>query len=412
MIKTTIRGLWTSPSLRIAAGYSVAGAAFAGAMLLLARVLPKPEYGLFGLIVTILNLTSRTAPLGADGIVNRHRIDPGPRLLGRVLATATVFGAVVATISWLVYDLTATNVLLIFVGTVAGAASFVAASQFQAEEKFGISLLLNSGTNFVLLAAAVIAVAFSLTTAFVPIMLFVGGFALTALLGWGALLRNRGSDPDPGEEYHWGEALSYWGVAGGALFLHHLDRLVTPELLSFEALATFNVLAAVVGAPFHMLQLGIGYTLLPRLRRASTLADRRQLIRREGLVTGIAFVGTAGFLLLATPWIVRLFVGDKYILPTGLIVAALFLGLLRLLSSYAKTIVKSIGTTTDLVKLNVFSWFSIALAAGGAAFGAQWGLTGLLYGIGLGWIGHSVAGFGLGARHLKETSNQAEASIQ
>ncbi len=134
MIRTAIRGLWNSPALRIAAGYSLAGAAFSGAMLLLARALPKPEYGLLGLVVAILNFTSRTAPLGADGIVNRHRMDPGPRLLGRVLVTASLFGAAITCLSWIVYDLDPRTLALIFIGTLAGAASFVASSQFQANQ--------------------------------------------------------------------------------------------------------------------------------------------------------------------------------------------------------------------------------------------------------------------------------------
>ncbi|MDH3297516.1 MAG: hypothetical protein OEM23_01505 [Gemmatimonadota bacterium] len=402
MLKPAIRSLWSSPALRVAAGYSFAGAAFAGAMLLLARALPKPEFGLLGLVVTILNLTSRTAPLGTDGIVIRNRMDPGPGLLGRLLITATVFGIVVTFFCWLIYELDLLVLALILIGTVAGAASFVAASQFQAYERFGLALFLDQGTNLVLLLAAAGALVFHMTEALIPIAMFTGGFCLTALLGWALLLRARESGPSSGAEFDWREAISFWGVAGGALFLHHLDRLMTPELLSFEALATFNVLAAVVGAPFHMLQLGVGFTLFPQLRREDDRAGRRRLIRREGAVTAIAYTGAASLLLVATPWIVRLFVGDKYVLPTSLIVAALFLGLVRLLSSYAKTIVKAIGTTADLVKLNVFSWFSIALAAGGAAVGATWGLEGLMYGIAIGWIGHSVAGFMLGAKHLTD----------
>lgn len=408
MIRAVLSGLWKSPSLRIAAGYSLAGAAFAGSMLLLARALPKPEYGLLGLIITMLNLTTRTAPLGVDGIVIRHRIDPRPALLGRVLATACLYGIAVVVISRLVYEIEATMLLLIFFGTVVGAASYVAASQFQAAEKFGISLALDQGNNFVLLAAAGVALSLGLSTALVPVAMFVGGLLVIAVLGWGALLQGRGPNPDSGDRINWGEAASYWGVAGGALFLHHLDRLMIPELLSIEALATFTVLAAVVGAPFHMLQLGVGFTLLPRLRNEKNAAARRRLIRMEGLVTAVAYAGTALLLLVATPWIVRLFVGDKYVLPTGLIVAALFVGLLRLTSSYAKTIVKSIGTTSDLARLNIFSWFSIALAGGGATFGARWGLEGLLYGIGLGWLGHSIAGFALGAKHLSDSTDIVE----
>jgi O-antigen/teichoic acid export membrane protein len=408
MIRAVLGGLWKSPSLRIAAGYSLAGAAYAGAMLLLARALPKPEYGLLGLVVTMLNLTTRTAPLGVDGIVIRHRVEPTPALLGRVLATASVYGVAVVLISWFVYEIETTMLALIFFGTVVGAASYVAASQFQAREEFGISLALDQGNNFVLLAAAGVALGLGLSTALVPVTMFVVGLLVMAALGWGVLFRGRSPDQEPGDQFHWREAIWYWGVAGGALFLHHLDRLMIPELLSFEALATFTVLAAVVGAPFHMLQLGVGFTLLPRLRNMETAATRRRLIRMEGLVTAIAYLGTAILVLVATPWIVRLFVGDKYLLPTGLIIAALFVGLLRLTSSYAKTIVKSIGTTSDLARLNVFSWFSIALAAGGAVVGSNWGLEGLLYGIGVGWIGHSIAGFAIGAKHLSDSSDIVE----
>lgn len=408
MIRAVIGGLWKSPSLRIAAGYSLAGAAFAGALLLLARALPKPEYGLLGLMVTMLNLATRTAPLGVDGMVIRHKVDPTPGLLGRVLATASVYGLAVVVISVTVYEIDATMLTLVFLGTVFGAASYVAASQFQADERFGISLALDQGNNVVLLLAAVIALALGLSTAVVPVAMFVGGLFVMAAVGWTALFRTRVARSEPGQAFHWGESVSYWGVAGGALFLHHLDRLMIPELLSLEALATFTVLSAVVMAPFHMLQLGIGFTLLPRLRNEENAAARWRLIRKEGLVTGVVYLGTAVLLLMATPWIVRLFVGAKYVLPTGLIVAALFVGLLRLTSSYAKTIVKSIGSTSDLARLNVFSWVSIALAGCGAVIGARWGLEGLLYGVGLGWIGHSIAGFALGAKHLSDTSDILE----
>ena len=112
-------------------------------------------------------------------------------------------------LSWLDYVLDVSYLALIFAGTVAGAASFVASSQFQANEQFGISVALNQRMNFVLLGAAGRALAYGFTTAFVPSAMFVGGFFLAAVLGWGALFRFRGPNPDPGEEYDWGEAVSY-----------------------------------------------------------------------------------------------------------------------------------------------------------------------------------------------------------
>lgn len=401
MIRLAIRSLWNSPALRIAAGYGMLGVAFAGGNLLLARALPKPEMGLVGLLLALLGFAARTAPLGADGIVNRHRMDPGPRLLGLVLGAAVAFGVVAVIVSRLVYEFEPLILAVLFVGIVLGAASYVASAQYQAREQFGISLLLNQGNNVALLLSAFVVLGLGLQSGIVPILFFVGGFGATAIVGWATLFRSREPVSDSGDPYPWKESLSYAGVGAISLFHLSLDRLLTPELLSLEVLATLTVLLAIVGAPFHMLELGIGYTLLPRLRNAETRRDRRRLVRLEGLVTAAVYAVSAAILLMVTPIIVRLFTGDKYVLSNSLIAAALVVGLLRLVATYAKTIVKAIGTTRDLVRLNVLSGLSVGLAGVGAVVGARWGLEGLLLGLGAGWIGHALAGFSLGAKHLR-----------
>lgn len=385
----------------MAAGYGLLGIAFAGGNLLLARALPKAEMGLVSLLLALLGFAARTAPLGADGIVNRHRMNPGPRLLGIVLRTAAGFGVAVVIVSRLVYEIDLLVLIVLYFGIVLGAASYVASAEYQAREQFGVSLLLNQGNNIALLLSAVVVLGLGLQTGLVPVLFFTGGFGVTAIVGWVALFRSREPELDSGDPYPWKESLSYAGVGAIGLFHLSLDRLLTPELLSMEALATLTVLLAVVGAPFHMLELGIEYTLLPRLRNAATRHDRRRLVSLEGLITTAVYAVTAIALLVVTPIIVRLFTGDKYILSNSLITAALVVGLLRLVSAFAKTIVKAVGTTRDLVRLNVLSALSVGLAWVGAAVGARWGLEGLLLGLGAGWIGHSLAGFSLGAKHLR-----------
>ena len=71
----------------------LSGLAFAAANLLLARVLPKEEFGRFALLFAIIMIGQSTGPLGANVIVNRYRIDPGRKLLNQVLVTSAVIMA-------------------------------------------------------------------------------------------------------------------------------------------------------------------------------------------------------------------------------------------------------------------------------------------------------------------------------
>ena len=46
-------------------------------------------------------------------------------------------------------------------------------------------------------------------------------------------------------------------------------------------LATFGVLAAIAGSLFRVLSMGVGYTLVPRLRAAGSVLERRRLVAHE-----------------------------------------------------------------------------------------------------------------------------------
>ena len=67
-----MRKLWYSPTLRSAVVYGASGLGFAGANLILARVLPTAEYGLFTLVIALVNLSFASGASGVDGMVNRR----------------------------------------------------------------------------------------------------------------------------------------------------------------------------------------------------------------------------------------------------------------------------------------------------------------------------------------------------
>ena len=100
-----LRSAWTSPALRAAVALTLGGAAFALGNLALARVLPKEEYGRFSLALAIVMIGILTGPLGAQVIVNRHRTDPGRRLLTRTLSTSGLVGLALTSVSVLAVTL-------------------------------------------------------------------------------------------------------------------------------------------------------------------------------------------------------------------------------------------------------------------------------------------------------------------
>ena len=62
-----MRKLWYSPTLRSILVYGASGLGFAGANLLLARVLPTTQYALFTLVIALTSLGYSLAPAGVDG---------------------------------------------------------------------------------------------------------------------------------------------------------------------------------------------------------------------------------------------------------------------------------------------------------------------------------------------------------
>ncbi|HEX5574666.1 MAG TPA: hypothetical protein VFX42_02230, partial [Gemmatimonadales bacterium] len=224
-----MRKLWYSPTLRSAVVYGASGLGFAGANLILARVLPTGEYALFTLVIALVNLSFALAPLGVDGVVNRRRMDAGPRLLKRTLAAALAVGVAFVVIAQ-AYHMSAPSMLVVFVSTVAGGAMVVAGAQFQSEQRYGISLALLQSPNLFLILAACAVLVTGTRGVGLPLTICALGFALAAVFGWWMLFRERASK-GPGESsFSWSEALSVAGMNASGLVLVQLDRLVIPHV--------------------------------------------------------------------------------------------------------------------------------------------------------------------------------------
>jgi O-antigen/teichoic acid export membrane protein len=395
-----VKSFWYSPTLRSIVIYGAAGLGFAGANLILARVLPTPEYGLFTLVIALTNLSFAMAPLGVDGVVNRRHLEAGPSLLKRTLAAGLVTALGALTIAGLAYEIDTPLLVLVFAATVGGGAMVVAAAQFQSEQRYGISLALTQSPNLVLIIAALAVVWTGIREARLPVAISSLGFVLAGVIGWWILFGERGHKPHRETRLPWGEALSLAGVSAAGLILVQLDRLIIPHVLTLHDLATFGVLAAIAGSLFRVLAMGVGYTLLPRLRAASTVTERRHLIAHEvKLVLAIIVAGSIAIWFL-TPWIEHSFLAGKYHLDGMLLLATLFTGVAKIMNSLTRATVSALATPEELSKLNWFGWVSVVVALVAGIVGARWGLAGVIYGVGLGWLMRGVTGSYLTLRHL------------
>jgi hypothetical protein len=290
---------------------------------------------------------------------------------------------------------------LVFVATVGGGAMWVAGAQFQSEQRYGISLGITQSPNLLLLFIAAALTLSSVRTAWFPLFIFALGYVAAAAYGWRVLLREREAKPVRGSSFPMGEALSFAGLNIVGMVLLQLDRLVIPHVLTMHDLATFGVLAAIAGSLFRVLSLGVGYTLLPRLRAAQSLAQQRHLMAHEAKLVGAIVVGGSAVVLLVTPLIERWFLAGKYHLATSLVIAAIVSGIAKIADSFAKSTVSALGTAAELSLVNLMGWASVGIGIWAAAIGARWGLAGVMLGVGVGWLMRALVAFYLTMRHLK-----------
>ncbi len=396
-----MKQFWRSPALRTAGVYGAAGAGFAAANLILARVLPEDEYALVTLVVALVNVGYALAPLGLDGMVNRRSLEAGPGLLRQTLIATGLTGAVFASVGALAYGTTTAITAVIFCSTFVGGVMMVAAAQFQSERRFALSLALMQSPNLVLFLAAVLTVAAGAREAGLPLFLMTAGGVPLAIWGWRKLFAERHTKPARASEIPWGEALSFAGMQATGLLMVQLERLILPHVLTARDLATFGVLGAIAGSLFRVLQMGVGYTLVPRLRTATNIVERRKLVAHEARMVGLVALAGAAAIWFVTPLAERWLVGDKYHLGGALLVAALVSGVSKVINSFARAAAAALATARELWMINVLGWVSIALAVAAGVVGARWGLTGVIYGVAAGWMLRSAATFYFAARHLR-----------
>ena len=381
--------------------YGASGLGFAGANLILARVFPTEQYALFTLFIALGNLGYSLAPVGIDGVVNRHHLEAGPRLLARVAPWAIAVGLGLGAFAVAAYGMSLVLGALLFVSCAFGGAMLVAGAKFQSERRFGVSLALLQSPNLMLIVAAVVTVVSGVRHVWLPALVSALGFVAAAVWGWRVLLAEREARP-PGEtSFAWSEALSFAGLSASGLGLIQMERLVIPHALPLSDLALYGVLSAIAGSLFRMLQLGVGFSLLPRLRAARNVVARRRLLAQEArLGAAIVLLGSVG-IWFATPIAEHVLLRGKYHLGGALVLAAIVSGVAKVADALTKAAASALADPRELSMVNLAGWACAAIALAAALVGARWGLTGVIYGVAIGWAVRAVVAFAVVVPHLR-----------
>ena len=88
----------------------------------------------------------------------------------------------------------------------------------------------------------------------------------------------------------------------------------------------------------------------------------------------------------AAPLIFEVVLGGKYPIDSGLIVASLAIGLAKLWEGFSTTVVSACGSANAMALISAHAWICLGTAAAGAIIGSRFGLLGILWGVGLGWM--------------------------
>ncbi len=382
--------LYNSPTVRATLIFGFAGIAHMLGVLLLTRELSTLEFASIALFLAFGQVGTSLGTAGAETIVVRHRLSPTTRLLGTVTMFACVIGLVLFLVSHTVYDMSVALAAITFAAIVANTLVRLEAAFYQSKQQFRASLLLHQSHTFVLLAVALGALLAGVQGAIVPCLLMTACFVLIAAWGWLAAVRSYAGVPSQPVKYPWKEALPSFGFGAASVLSMQAERLLIPQLLSMELLATYAVLAALAGSPFQMLMVGVGYTMMPRLKNSRSLAQRRHIVRHELLLVSLIALAAGAVVVPLAPVLADVLTGGKYALPETLVAVAVLTGLVKVLSGFISAVLRALGTTRHLQLLNYSGWFGLVVAVLAALVGARFGLVGLILAVGFGWLMRSV----------------------
>lgn len=410
LMRAALRRFRASNTATSGLSFASSGISFALANLILAGQLDIESYGVVALLVAIVMLTASLGMLGADGVINRHPITPDASLFGRVALSATVVGSMVVWLAVRVYDIPAQLAALLVPTIAAVSLTRFCGAFLQARMRLATALFFSNSLNYLLLGIAMVSVfttGADVTTLMAIVAVLQCLMAIAAVL----IVRTRFRSISSDYVYRWREALAYLLVVSSSEVLVQLDRLVTPRVLDLDDLAVLGVLLAIVGPPFRLLHLALGYGLLPVLRRAAGPAERSRLLSRHCLIALSLVLPLWLVMWFGAPALQDAFLPGAYAVSDSLMLAALIAGTIKAFSGIAQAGVAALASTRSMEIGGIVGWACVAIGVLAAGYGSGFGLAGVVYGVGAGWLIRLLVLSAVVVRELRGDAGLVEASF-
>ncbi len=395
-MRIAVLKVFASPAIVATAVFALGGVGFALAQLLFARALPPAELALISLVLAINQVGSSAGTLGIEVPINRHQIPATWALLTRTIGCAAPIALICAITGFYGYGMSALIAALTGVTIVASSTNSVAAALYRSRRQFAPGLMLTQLQNYALLGIGGIAFLLPSSSASNLTALIALAYGIGAAIGWFTLRRRDSAAGEQGPSREQvAEGLYAFGFSIAGMIMLQFERLIIPGRLTMADLAVFSVASALATSPFRMLQIGVGFTLLPRLRACRSVAQIRALLIKEGAVVAGATVVLIAAVLVVAPYVLSVFLKGRYHIGSGLLTAIFVVGIVRIGSSFAVSCVQALGHRAQFRQLTVGSWVSVATSLLCATVCSRFGLTGIVYGVGAGWLSLTLVAAGI-----------------
>ncbi len=103
-------------------------------------------------------------------------------------------------------------------------------------------------------------------------------------------------------------------------------------------------------------------------------------------MVGAIAAAAAVLVVLVMPWIGTHLLNDRYPFAASLLYAMVIVGFVRVWAGFAYAAVSALGSTSQLSFYNAWSWVALGVAVVAAIAASGQGLTGIVYGLGVGWL--------------------------
>ena len=408
-IGLTSRFAATSSSIATAFWIGLGGLFLMGGNLIYAHLLSKADFGRLNLLLANYFLLSGLIPLGFDKLVARGQLFPSGAFLTRFcpLALLVIIGFLIGV--GRLFDLLFSECVVIGVTAFFAGLVYFHAALYQRKLKLNTAQALIQLPFCVYLLGSIVSMAMGIDSAAEAFIFFTIGYAINLVFiavvratrqefysRWEAEISN------PSFLRHAKQAFSFLGIAGSFIVLNQIERLSAGRFLTWEDLATLGLVITLVGSPFRLMGAGSAFSLMPRMLNEKNPAIRKSLFFQEIIfLLGVGVLITL-FALLAVPWLVHIFYGQKYALSYSLIVLMIANGSIKMLYGCVSALVNATASSRTLFWFNLVGWINMALTVVLIYLLRGYGISGIVIGSTLGWLLRTASGYTISSPALKQ----------